>query len=59
MCSAVADQSNTDAEGAAAFRTLVNFLGRWPEDFLRLAQLAFPLSQLVLFCFAQRGQCFC
>ena len=56
---AVADQSNTHAEGAAAFRTLVNFLGRRQEDFLRLAQLAFPLSELELFYSAQRGQCLC
>lgn len=56
---AVADQSNTDAEGTAAFRTLVNFLVRWQEDYLKLAQLAFPLSELLLFCSAQRGQCLC
>ena len=56
---AVADPSNKGTEGAAAFRTLVNFLVRWQEDYLRLAQLAFPLSELELFYSAQRGQCLC
>ena len=45
----MADQSNTDAEGAAAFKTLVNFLGRCQEDYFRLVNLAFPLSELELF----------
>ena len=55
----MADQSNTDAEGAAAFRPPVNFLGRCQEDYFRLAHLAFPLSEVVLFCSAQREQCLC
>lgn len=56
---AVVDQSNTDAEGTAAFRTLVNFLVRCQEDYFRLANLAFPLRELELFYSAQRGQCLC
>ena len=55
----VVDPSNTGTEGTAAFRTLVNFLGRWQEDYFRLAHLAFSLSEVVLFCSAQREQCLC
>ena len=45
----VVDQSNADAEGSAAFFTLVNFLSKWQGVQFRLAQLAIPL----LICSAQ------
>ena len=41
---AVADQSNTGAEGSVAFRTLVRFLSRCQGDRFGFAQLVLPLS---------------
>ena len=49
VCPAVADQSNTGAEGSTAFRALVNFLGSHGKDItLALKQLAFFLR----FCYS-------
>lgn len=40
----VVDQSNADAEGSAAFFTLVNFLSKWQgvQYYLDLHNLQFP-----------------
>ena len=44
MCPAVADPSDTDAEGFVVFWILVNFFGRCKRDYFKLSQLSFPLS---------------